>query len=298
MTIAPAAAGDSISVIAKGNMTAAIASSTESYTNALAAIKLENNDWYGLAIVSRVDSDVMAAADWAEANEKLFGTASAAAGILDAAVVNDIASQIKNANYFRTHVWYHANAATEFPECAAMALLFTFYPGQETWANKRLAGITTDALTETQAAVAHSKNCNTFEQFRNFSITQLGKVGAGEWIDVIRFRDWLAEQVQINVVSALINADGKVPYTDAGIQLIGMQIQKALDLGVQRNGIAPQELDEFNNIVKSYVITLPRNSSIAFNDKANRVLNDVKFTARLAGAIHVVNIQGSLTYEL
>lgn len=298
VTISPAVAGDAFSVVAKGNINAASGSSSETYADTLSAIKEENNDWYMVAITSRSKGDVLAVAAWVESNDKLFGTSSSSPDLLDAAVTNDIASTLQLGNYYRTNVWYHAKADTEWIECAVASNRFTYYPGQETWANVKLGGVTVDLISETQASAAHAKNCNTFERFRNFSITQQGKVAAGEWIDVIRFRDWLKEQITINVVSAFINADGKIPYTDPGIQIIGMKVQEALDLGVRRGGIAPKELDENNDIVQSYVITLPRNSSIPFNDKANRVLNDVKFTARLAGAIHVVKIKGSLTYEL
>jgi len=38
-------------------------------------------------------------------------------------------------------------------------------------------------------------------------------------------------------------------------------------------------------------------SSISANQKASRVLQDIYFTARLAGAIHAVIITGALTYE-
>ena len=67
---------------------------------------------------------------------------------------------------------------------------------------------------------------HTFERFRNVSITQNGKVAAGEWIDVIRFRDWLQEEITVNVFNALVNSD-KVPYTDDGIAIIETQIRQA-----------------------------------------------------------------------
>ena len=42
---------------------------------------------------------------------------------------------------------------------------------------------------------------------------------------------------------------------------------------------------------------MPLAANISANTKAQRLLEDVKFTARLAGAIHVVEIAGSFTYE-
>ncbi|CAG9173080.1 DUF3383 domain-containing protein [Cupriavidus respiraculi] len=290
--------GAAFSVDVAGNLALQVPTSTESMTDALAACRRENDDWYGVVLTSRVEADVLSAAEWVESNAKLMGVGSAQAGILDAGVDTDIASKLQERQFFRTAVWYHERAALEWLEAAVAANRFTFYPGGETWANVRLTGITADNLAEGEAITAHNKNANTFEPFRNFAITQNGRVAAGEWIDVIRFRDWLAEQMKISVVSALINANGKVPYTDGGIQVVTTAMRQTLDLGVTRGGIAPEELDDTGRKIPSYTISAPRAANVPFNDKANRVLNDVSFTARLAGAIHAVNIKGTLTYAL
>ena len=289
--------GQAVAISAKGNLQLAAPASTETPSAALNACLRESADWYGVALASRVEADVLDAAEWVESNERLFGVSSDQAGIIDAAVSSDIASKCQQKQYFRTHVWYHGRAGTEALEAAIAANRFTYYPGGETWANARLAGVSYDNLAEGQALAAHAKNANTFEQMRNFAVTQNGKVAAGEWIDVIRGRDWLAEQVKINVASQLINADGKVPYTDAGILVIVNGIRQALMLGQSRGLIAPDEIDDAGRKIPGFVITVPRAASISPNDKANRILRDLKFTARLAGAIHVAEIKGNLTYQ-
>lgn len=299
ITITNNTPGDAFSVKTKGALLLSVPTSTESLTDALAAIRAENDDWYGIVITSRVEADQLDAAQWTEANEKLLGLSSNQAGILDGASETDLAAKLQQGQFFRTHLWYHKLIDTEWIESAITGNRFTYYPGAETWANTRLAGITYDTLAEGESIAARNKNANTFEPFRNFAITQGGKVSGGEWIDVIRFRDWLAEQIKVNVVSALVNADGKVPYTDPGIQVIVAAMRKALDQGVSRGGIAPEEHDEANNrVIPSYLVEYPESVNVPFNDKANRVLKDVKFTARLAGAIHVVEIKGNLTYSL
>ena len=286
-----------VAVAIKGSLSLAIPTSAETPTAALTACRRENADWYGVALASRVEADVLDAAEWVESNGCLFGVSSAQAGIIDAAVDTDIASKCQQRQYFRTHVWYHGQAASEALESAVMANRFTYYPGGETWANTRLAGVTYDNLSEGQALAVHGKNANTFEQMRNFAITQNGKVAAGEWIDVIRGRDWLAEQVKINVATQLINADGKVPFTDDGIQIIVNGVRQALMLGQARGLIAPDEIDSAGRKIPGFVISAPRSMDISANDKANRILRDLKFSARLAGAIHVAEIKGNLTYQ-
>lgn len=298
VTLTNDVAGTGYGVKVTQNLTLANAASTETITDSLAAVGNFPANWYGLVITSRDEDDVLAAAAWAEANKKLFGTASSSTAILNAASTTDIAAQLQQANYFRTFGFYHGAAATQYIEAAIMSYMFTYYPGQETWALKRLAGITYDNLTEGDSLAARNKNFSTFEPFRNFSVTQQGKVSAGEWIDVIRLRDALEDQIKVSIAGAMIRADGKVPYTDGGIQIILNALRAPLDLNVQRGGIAPPEMDENDRVIPSYTVSAPRAASVPVNDKANRILRDVKFTARLAGAIHVVEVKGSLVYAL
>ncbi|HBJ68558.1 DUF3383 family protein [Alcaligenes phenolicus] len=298
VTVKNKTAGTALAVQPQGNLAMQVAPSTETVTQALSTIANGPFNWYGLVMTSRVIEDVLSAAAWTESNEKLFGTASADASILDPDSTDDLASQLQAKQYFRSFGVYSAAAEIQYPEAALMSSMFTYYPGQETWALKKLAGIAYDELSEGQALVAHGKSFSTFEPFRNFAVTQGGLTAAGEWIDVIRLRDALVEQIKVSVVSAMINADGKVAFTDDGIQMIGNAIRAPLDLNVRRGGIATEELDENDRIVPSYTLSLPRSNQVPFNDKANRVLRDVYFTARLAGAIHVSEIKGSLSYAL
>lgn len=298
VTVTSDVAGAGIGLALAGNLTVGTLASTETVTDALAAVNGEMSNWYGLILTSRVEADVKAAMAWAETNEKLFDTASDDPGVLDPNSTDDLAAYAIQNQYFRTNVRYSAKASTQYPDAGIMSEMFTFYPGQETWALKKLAGIAYDNLSEGQFIAADAKNVNTFELFRNFAVTQGGKVAAGEWTDVIRLRDALVDQIKVSVVSAMINADGKVPYTDDGIQIIGNAIRGPLDLNVRRGGIAPPELDDQNRLIPSYTLQLPRSFEVPFNDKANRILRDVKFTARLAGAIHVVEVRGSLSYAL
>lgn len=268
----------------------------ETWTQAVNAVYGEDSAWYGLAITSRDTESIQAVAAWTETAEKLFGYSTAEAGAISATSTTDTPFLLKENNYFRTFGFYHAKADIEFPEVAIMARCFSILPGGETWANKRLGGITTDRLTETQFIAARNKNLNTFEAFRNLAITQIGKTAAGEWIDVIRFRDWLKENIQTEIFIFLINRD-KLPYTDNGIAGIESKLGASLSLGQDRQGIAPTEYDEDGNEIPGWIITVPLAANIPVNDKINRILRDVRFGARLAGAIHAVDIIGKLGYE-
>ena len=151
-------------------------------------------------------------------------------------------------------------------------------------------------MSETEFNAIKGKNGNTYELFRNIAITQNGKVASGEWIDVIRFRDWLEEEIKVRVFNVLINRD-KLPYTDGGIAVIEAALRSALEEGQRRGGIAPTEYTETGEENLGFTISVPLASNIDPNTKASRILQDVRFTARLAGAIHATEIRGRFTYE-
>lgn len=263
----------------------------------LDAILDEDARWYGLVMTERVKQTQINAAEWTEANDRLFITATSEADVLNPALATDLISVLKNTRYFRTAVMFHTNAATEYPDAAWAGRVFTIQPGGETWALKGLASVTPSPLTATQRQTVINKGGNTFEFYQTqVALTNPGKVAAGEWIDVIRFRDWLKDTIQVNMVQMMINRD-KVPYTDQGIQLCVNNLRKSLQEGQKVGGIAPDELDAAGATVPGFILTFPRSVELASSIKASRIL-DIGFTARLAGAIHVVNVSGALAYEL
>ena len=268
---------------------------SESVDAALAACATANNEWYGFSEVSHNESDLTAAAAWAEANTKLFCTALSDVDITNTSGAEP-ATALKTSNFFRTAWWYNIDP-DQFPEVAAMSRAFTILPGGETWADMKLAAVSAPPLSETAYINITAKNGNTFEAFRNVAITQNGITAGGEWIDVIRFRDWLCEEIRTNTFNAFI--DTRIPYTDAGIAVVRQGLIQALTLGVTRGGIAPPvpPADVKGTVIPSFTTSVPRALDVSQSDRAARILRDVTFTARLAGAIHAVEIRGSLTYD-
>ncbi len=263
----------------------------------LSAILDEDDTWYGLVMAERVKQTQLDAAAWAEPNDRLFITATNEADVLVPSTTTDLISVLKDTRYYRTAALYHTDADTQYPDAAWAGRVFTIQSGAETWALKGLASITPSNLTSTQRQTILAKGGNTFEYYQEqIALTNPGKVAAGEWIDVIRFRDWLKDTIQTNMVQMMINRD-KVPYTDQGIALCANNLRKSLQEGVNVGGVAPDELDAAGETVPSFVITYPRSVDVPSSVKASRVLT-LSFSARIAGAIHVVNIDGALAYEL
>lgn len=267
--------------------------SEEDVATAMAAIAADDNSFYGFVDTSRATAKAIEFAEWAEANQKLHVLALQPSDMAD---VGNLMEGLQDGNFFRTAWWYTTDKTAAWPDVAITAKKFQTLPGGETWANSTLSAVPSTNISETLYNLVRDHNGNTFEPFRNLSITQIGKTAGGEWIDVIRFRDWLQEEARTSIFNRLVN--NRIPYTDPGIEIVGQALGAALDLGVRRQGISPPELNaEGTAMMPSYIIRLPRSAQVSFSDKAARLLRDVSFTARLAGAIHAVEVTGTLTYE-
>ncbi len=263
----------------------------------LTAVNEENSDWYGLVLTSRVQADQEAAAAWVESHTKIMGVASSNAAIINTSATADttsIAAVLEDGNYFRTFCLYSGDV-DEFADAAWMGKQLPTDPGSTTWKFKTLAGITEDNLTDIQYNNAKDKKCNIFTEVAGTAITEEGVVAGGEFIDIIRGRDWLEARITEEIYS-LLTRKAKVPYTDGGIAMIEAIIRQILELGITRGFIAPSYVDEdTNEVVASYEITVPKVRDITFSDRAARLLDDLSFKAKVAGAIHVVDISGVIT---
>jgi hypothetical protein len=253
-------------------------------------------EFYGIHLTDfKDDADIQAAIEWAESNEKIF-----------AFEYTDIdACPIKNFSYYRSFGIFSGKAdgygsddqpkSNEYAGLAWMAKCFGYDPGTETWHLKPLATIVPSALSTAEKNDLAEKHINTFLRYAGDNITIGGYMLSGEWIDVIRFRDWLKNEMQVKVFNVL-KANRKVSYTDAGIGLVEGAMEAVLASGQTIGGIAPTEYDDNDNETPGYTVTVPRSSDLTDVERSSRKLAGCKYTARLAGAIHAVEIEGFLTF--
>lgn len=253
----------------------------------LAAIALEDSTWYAILCPFNSKAVVSAIAAWTETAKKLFIAQTQESDVVRLSNSSDtggsqtVAGLLKATNYFRTALIYHPKTDA-FADAAWAGVCLPMDPGSETWMFKTLAGVATTTLTATYRTNALAKYANVYETVAGVAITADGKVSGNEYIDVIRFRDWLEAGMSEEIFGALARSK-KIPYTDEGIAVIEgivrAQLQAGIDVGGLSNDPAP-------------VVTVPLASSVSAGDKAARVLRNVKFDAVLAGAIHQVIVTG------
>jgi hypothetical protein len=274
----------------------------------LNAITQEDGGYYALEMTERTKQRILDAAAWTEANERLFVVSAADSDILNPSVENDLLSTLQSANYFRTAFLFDKKANEQFAEVAWASRCFSVQPGGDTWGNIRVAGVSANNLTPTEAITVMGnpslgtvgKGGNTIDMYQrssNLSLVRNGKVVANEWIDIIRFRDYLKDLIQTNLVQLIVSkAPNKIPYTDQGIQLIANNLRGSLRTGQQVGGIAADSVDSEGNQIKGFEITVPLAFEIDNITKATRVVK-LEFRALISGAIQMGVITGSLTYS-
>ena len=250
----------------------------------LAAILNEDSDWYGLAIDSTSAAEIVAAAAWVEANGKLAVFDSSDYDII-ATGSGDVGSTLKTSAYARSAIMFSGNSTQSYASAAWLGNRFPFDPGSDTWMFKTLKGVPVTVLTDSQMGYALGKNVNVYTTIAGINMTQQGKSASGEFLDVTRFIDWLTAEIKVRVFAVLVN-NQKIPYTDAGVDVIVSIVKGALQDGINVGGLAADPAP---------YVSAPAVADIDSVTKASRLLPDVTFTGTLAGAIHAVEINGTLS---
>lgn len=255
----------------------------------LQAISDINDDWYCLISASRVVADILKAADFIQARRKIYIAASSDADIFTTATT-DIASLLKAQALDRTAVIALKGGVTDFPDAAWAGLILPLTPGSVTWKFKTLVGVTVDVLNPTELNNALGKNANIYVTTGGVNITCDGTMASGEFIDIIRGVDFIQARITERVFSRLVNSN-KIPYTNAGINIIRDAILSVLN----ENKETANNIQALIAADPEPVVTAPDALDVDSTDRINRVLPNVTFTARLAGAIHKVIIRGTVT---
>jgi hypothetical protein len=231
-------------------------------------------------------------AGWCETNKKYFFTQSYEDDIVDTPTEGDTFSlAYQLGSYDWTMLFYRTNALfLEFIDAAFAGKVLPYLndvdAGNWHGANLFLAGITPDRLSVSKRTNAHNKKCNTYEKRGGKNITREGWSCSGEYADIIMWSAWQeAKIIELNL--ALKVNKLKIPFTDAGISEEVSKLHEALTMGKNNGGISPDAFDpDTNERTGGYEITYPLASAVSSNDKANKLLQNVKAVAFLSGAIN------------
>ena len=256
--------------------------------NELPEVNDEDSDWYGLIVVdSSSKATTMHAAGWVESVRKICTVQSADTDILDSNVTDDTFSELMDSTYGRTNAIYHrALGGKEWLAAGWQAGRLTSDPGSDTWAFKEVRGVKVDTLLQSHESAILAKKGSHYTRTGGLPITFEGKSGAGEYMDTVRFIDWVYARMRERVLGVLAN-NPKVRFTDTGVDILRLALMSVIQEGINAGGFAATPEPTFS---------APLVKDVSAANRINRTLPDVSWTANLAGAIHrMTPVRGRVT---
>lgn len=168
---------------------------------------------------------------------------------------------------------------------AWMGAMLSEAPGSASWAFRELKEVKSYGLTTEKANELEQENINRYLGIKGVGVTLDGKMAGGRFIDMTHGIDWLHVRMQERLFRLLV-LNKKIPYTLKGIDLVRSEIMALLKEGIYRGLLAEDPEPQ---------VSTPTIDQIEQSDREKRVLPKVRFNARLAGAIHKIEIQGTVT---
>ena len=258
-------------------------------TDEIAGFSSVNDSWYALTGDWYGKTEILEAAAAIEAQKKIYIAACSDTDILDLDEEDDVCSVLQNSAYDRTACFHHTNPEAGIAS-AFLGRNLPSDPGSITWRTKTLAGIAAVDYTATEIAALESKNAGHYVTIAGTNVTKDGAMASGEWIDTMRFVDWLQARIEEEIFLTIKNLP-KVPYTNTGIGIIENALRGVLSRGQTVGGLTTDT---------PFTVTVPNaivgsTNGVSATDKANRLLPDMNFVAYLAGAVHKVEVNGKVT---
>lgn len=255
----------------------------------LATILAADNAWYGLLLDSNSQAEVQAAAAWVEPSGSgsqplVFVSQSADGGCWNSGSTTDVMAVLKAHSYTRTACIYTPNIGDNWIAAAWLANRLPADPGSDTWAFKLLPSIEVYSLTASQQAAILAKNGNIYIAVAGLDFTQFGTAASGQYMDLTRFIDWLKGTMQAAFLTLLANTP-KWPYTDGTVAVFVQEILSILKQGVTVGGFVPDSVSASG----------PKVATVPQSQRANRILPNLKFAGTYAGAVHEVQIEGTVS---
>lgn len=271
---------------------------------ACAAALADAGDWYGLTFAEPLsDADHIAVSGFIEASarSRLYLVTTTSSRVLSSTVDDDLASQLKALSRQRTFVQYSKNPHAV---CSAAGRAFTvnFNANRATITLKfkQEPGVVPEGLTESQATALAAKNGNVFVAYDNgTAILQEGVMANGAFFDEVHGLDWLQNAVQTECFNLLHQSKTKVPQTDAGVNQIVTSVARVMHEGVNNGLIAPGvwNADGFGQLERGdylpsgwYIYAQPVDDQPQ-SEREQRKSPPIQVAAKLAGAIHFVDVQ-------
>lgn len=257
-----------------------------------------DDDFYFVISTSVNDEENLALAAYMETITKVLFVQTQMAvtyNRTDALDSTSLLARLKALNYDHTAVLVTKDT-TAYRVAAWIAGRSVVQPGSSTWKFKGGNGIAADDFATFQSTNIAAKNGNEFVAIggTGINIFQEGVMVSGEYIDIIRGTHALMGRIQQLVLTQLTQLP-KVPFTDGGIESVGLQVERGLQEYVDFGLLVGTETLDENDVSLGPNVIVPTRAETTAADRARRELKGLRFTANYAGAVHRVVINGTVS---
>lgn len=275
-----------VSVVAPGapDLTAVISTPGTGLREDILALEAERSDWYLVRETGHLEPDIFAGALAANTHPRdiIFMPQSADSNA-QTALTTDVGSRLKVLQYQRTFLGFHTNIDTMIAGALAGKML-PADPGAETWGHQEVQGVT--GIVPTSSTNLIAKNYWWLESYTAAGKQATRRVVAsdGTYLDLVRGRDWLKANLEIDFLEAYLRA-GKIGFDDEGAAIIENVIRRRLNLAADIGLIRRDTIR----------IGIPDPDGVSSTDNSNRNYPGITFSATLLGAIETLSITGTLS---
>ena len=248
---------------------------TDDLNNAL----LANSDMYGFVLDLDNDTDLAAAAAWAEVNRRWLILRTKDQDVLAGAGVLDT---LHAAGYHRTMLIFSEDDDGR-ADCALMGRQLALDPGSSDLQFKRLAGVTRSQLSAGQITAIKAKNGATYTVTSGVAMTDGGVAVSGRPMAVTRNVDWLDARIKQEIMITFANNE-IVILGEPGIAKMEKAIRTVLE-----------EAEDATVILPGWSLQVPSAADITSADKSEGLLAGFNFAAETAVGTRKVKINGVLS---
>ena len=264
--------------------TIAVCATTEVATTGLASIL--HYGWRQL-IVTSLDTE---GEDTRKAISAYIETTEDKMYFTSATAVSEITGENAIDGNDRTVILVHKDEDTTivFPESALVGSTAGKAAGSITYKNQMLKGLTAKILSNTELNAIHEANAMAFVLKSGDGVTSEGKSTGGEYIDIVDSTDYIVQNITYQTEKLLHQVD-KVPYDNAGISMLENVCVNVLKNAANNGIIALTDAG-----VPDFSVSYKPRSETATADRAARRYIEGSFRFALAGAIHTVEVNGTI----
>jgi hypothetical protein len=253
----------------------------------LAAVAAADNNWYALILDCNSPAIITAAAAWTESasGPKIFCYNVSDTLCGNSGDTTNVMYTEKQLAHARSFGIYAGSQLLCYSGAALLGRVLPIPVGQQSFAFKTLSGVPADNLTDNFLHAVENNNATVYTTLAGLNLTQFGRAPAGTWVDTTIGTDWIRNQLQIQILSALAN-NSKLPYTDQGFDVFRSLIYGVLNSAVASGFLASSPAP---------YVSMPKAASVDSVNRGNRNIPNVSFSATVAGAVNSIQITGVLS---